>query len=279
MEYINVVIDYALIHANDTLDENSDSNSATSEDAMKEKKNEKRDGAVIQMDKAIEDSDINLEPSVRIKLNHPLDQVIGDVTKQLKTRRQFADLADYRPCEVHLSGQVEISESSRVLAGSQSHEVDLQGAYKYTATVPFCLIPSIIFLSSSLTRDLWRTIPLDLATYSPPFFSGSSDLFLELSYTMAVTEKCDVYSFGVWTLEVLKGSHPEELISTLSSLVDQGIQLEDVLDPRLSPPTKNIAHELTSIVKIALWCLRADPRSRPSMQAATQVLEMNGGYD
>ncbi|GFY92954.1 leucine-rich repeat receptor-like protein kinase family protein [Actinidia rufa] len=101
----------------------------------------------------------------------------------------------------------------------------------------------------------------------------------ELSYTMAVTEKCDVYSFGVLTLEVLKGSHPGELISTLSSIVDQGIQLEDVLDPRLSPPTKKIAHELTSIVKLALWCLRADPRSRPSMQAATQVLELNGGYD
>ena len=96
---------------------------------------------------------------------------------------------------------------------------------------------------------------------------------------MAVTEKCDVYSFGVLTLEVLKGSHPGELISTLSSLVDQGIQLEDVLDPRLSPPTKKIARELTPIVKLALWCLRADPRSRPSMQAASQVLEMKAGYD
>ncbi|KAH7858318.1 hypothetical protein Vadar_022355 [Vaccinium darrowii] len=42
----------------------------------------------------------------------------------------------------------------------------------------------------------------------------------ELSYTMAVTEKCDVYSFGVLTLEILMGSHPGELISNLCSSAD-----------------------------------------------------------
>ena len=38
MESINVVIDDTLVHPDDTLDENSDSNSATFEDAVKEKK-------------------------------------------------------------------------------------------------------------------------------------------------------------------------------------------------------------------------------------------------
>ncbi|THG11015.1 MDIS1-interacting receptor like kinase 2-like [Camellia sinensis] len=42
----------------------------------------------------------------------------------------------------------------------------------------------------------------------------------ELAYTMGVIEKCDVYSFGVLALEVLMGSHPGELISSLKSLVD-----------------------------------------------------------
>ncbi|KAL7177328.1 hypothetical protein ACSBR2_030643 [Camellia fascicularis] len=70
----------------------------------------------------------------------------------------------------------------------------------------------------------------------------------ELAYTMAVTEKCDVYSFGVLALEVLMGSHPGELISSLKSVVDQRLELEDVLDHRLLPPSgqKN-EDELNSI--------------------------------
>ena len=47
------------------------------------------------MDKAVEDSGINLEPSVRVKLNHPLDQVIGDVTEPMKTRRQVRNEVNY----------------------------------------------------------------------------------------------------------------------------------------------------------------------------------------
>ncbi|KAK9019255.1 hypothetical protein V6N11_053781 [Hibiscus sabdariffa] len=35
---------------------------------------------------------------------------------------------------------------------------------------------------------------------------------LELAYTMVVTEKCDVYSFGVLALEILMGKHPGELL-------------------------------------------------------------------
>ncbi|KAF3455688.1 hypothetical protein FNV43_RR00330 [Rhamnella rubrinervis] len=37
----------------------------------------------------------------------------------------------------------------------------------------------------------------------------------ELAFTMEVNEKCDVYSFGVVTLEVIMGSHPGDLISSL----------------------------------------------------------------
>ena len=62
---------------------------------MKEKKNENRDEVAIQMDKAIENSGINLEPSVRVKLNHPLDQVIGDVTQLMKTRHQVRNEVNY----------------------------------------------------------------------------------------------------------------------------------------------------------------------------------------
>lgn len=42
-------------------------------------------------------------------------------------------------------------------------------------------------------------------------------MYAELAYTMVVTEKCDVYSFGVLVLEVLMGKHPGELITNLNS--------------------------------------------------------------
>ncbi|KAF8399383.1 hypothetical protein HHK36_015247 [Tetracentron sinense] len=76
----------------------------------------------------------------------------------------------------------------------------------------------------------------------------------ELAYSMIVTEKNDVYSFGVVTLETLMGS------------VAKTIMLNDVLDPRLSPPADQlVAQDVVSVVMLALACLRSDPRSRPTM--------------
>ena len=92
---------------------------------------------------------------------------------------------------------------------------------------------------------------------------------------MIVTEKCDVYSFGVLALEVLMGKHPSELITDLHSLVDTNVHLKDVLDDCLSPPTgQKTAYELTLIVKLAVSCLRTNPQSRPTMRSVCQQLEM-----
>ena len=60
--------------------------------------------------------------------------------------------------------------------------------------------------------------------------------FVELAYTMVVTEKCDVYSFGMVALETMMGMHPGELVTSLSSSSAQNTTLKDVLDSRLSSP-------------------------------------------
>ncbi|KAG5560627.1 hypothetical protein RHGRI_003823 [Rhododendron griersonianum] len=91
-----------------------------------------------------------------------------------------------------------------------------------------------------------------------------------------VTEKCDVYSFGVLTLEILMGSQPGELRSNLYSSVDnERVQLANVLDPRLPPPTsQKLRDELDSILNLAaVWCLCADPHSRPTMYDASQGIK------
>ncbi|KAL6994619.1 hypothetical protein U1Q18_050021, partial [Sarracenia purpurea var. burkii] len=38
---------------------------------------------------ASEDSHVPLNPSSRVKLNHPVDQVLGNVTEPMRTQRQM----------------------------------------------------------------------------------------------------------------------------------------------------------------------------------------------
>ncbi|TYI62108.1 hypothetical protein E1A91_D10G221900v1 [Gossypium mustelinum] len=98
----------------------------------------------------------------------------------------------------------------------------------------------------------------------------------ELAYTMRVDEKCDVYSFGVLTMEVFMGRHPGDLISYFSSLEstsnDQQVLLKDTIDQRLSPPVGQSAEDLVSTMKIAVACLNGNPQLRPTMQQVSQAL-------
>ncbi|MFQ6630676.1 hypothetical protein Gotur_008823, partial [Gossypium turneri] len=60
---------------------------------------------------------------------------------------------------------------------------------------------------------------------------------LELAYSLVVTEKCDVYSFGVLALEILMGKHPGDIVF---------------------------------IAVIAFACLRPRPKARPTMKLVSQ---------
>ncbi|CAL5384117.1 unnamed protein product [Camellia sinensis] len=62
----------------------------------------------------------------------------------------------------------------------------------------------------------------------------------ELAYTMKVTEKCDIYSIGVLALEVIKGKHLGDFITSLLTAAVENIKLKDVLDQCLSPPSLEV---------------------------------------
>ncbi|KAL7176161.1 hypothetical protein ACSBR2_029674 [Camellia fascicularis] len=102
----------------------------------------------------------------------------------------------------------------------------------------------------------------------------------ELAYTMEVDERCDVYSFGVLTLEVIMGKHPGDLVSSLSSSsssssstsVEHGILLKDVLDQRLPAPENQVAEQIVVVAKLAFACLHANPPSRPTIRQVTMKL-------
>ncbi|XP_027116901.2 uncharacterized protein [Coffea arabica] len=94
----------------------------------------------------------------------------------------------------------------------------------------------------------------------------------EYAYTVKVTEKCDVYSFGVLTMEVMKGKHPGDLIAYLMSSSPEEIELKDLLDQRLRYPNEEIENILASVLKLARACLHVDPQSRPTMLFISRLL-------
>ncbi|KAI4332709.1 hypothetical protein L6164_017595 [Bauhinia variegata] len=96
----------------------------------------------------------------------------------------------------------------------------------------------------------------------------------ELAYTTAVTEKCDMFSFGVLALEILMGKHPGELVSFMPTPGVHNISIAEILDPCLSPLTvRPSLKELALIFNLAISCLQTSPQSRPAMRTIAQLLE------
>ncbi|XP_039690376.1 MDIS1-interacting receptor like kinase 2 isoform X3 [Medicago truncatula] len=105
----------------------------------------------------------------------------------------------------------------------------------------------------------------------------------ELAYTMEVNEKCDVFSFGILTLEILFGKHPGDIVTYLWQQPSQSVmdmrpdtmQLIDKLDQRVPHPTNTIVQEVASMIRIAVACLTESPRSRPTMEQVCRQFVMS----
>nr|XP_043619479.1 G-type lectin S-receptor-like serine/threonine-protein kinase SD2-5 [Erigeron canadensis] len=95
-----------------------------------------------------------------------------------------------------------------------------------------------------------------------------------------ITEKVDVYSFGIVVLEILCGrkifdrSLPEEswhLLAVFQKSWEQGTLL-DMVDKYSENMQANGA-EVVEMMKVASWCLQTDSTRRPSMSTVVKVLE------
>jgi serine/threonine protein kinase len=101
--------------------------------------------------------------------------------------------------------------------------------------------------------------------------------------TSQITEKADIYSFGVMVMEIVSGrknldtSRSEEsihLITLLEEKVKNGqfTQLADLIDKH---NTDMLAHkqEAMQMMKLAMWCLQINSKKRPPMSDVVKVLE------
>jgi len=88
---------------------------------------------------------------------------------------------------------------------------------------------------------------------------------------MVVSEKCDVYSFGVMTLETLMGRHPGDILTSLQLASTQRMTLCEVLDHRLPfPNNMMVLLDIIRVVVVAFACLNFNPSSRPTMKCVSQ---------
>ncbi|KAL9993887.1 putative protein kinase RLK-Pelle-SD-2b family [Helianthus debilis subsp. tardiflorus] len=95
-----------------------------------------------------------------------------------------------------------------------------------------------------------------------------------------ITEKVDVYSFGIVLLEILCGrrnfdrSQPEEswhLLGVFQQCWEQGTLL-DIVD-KYSEDMQTHGSEVVEMMKVASWCLQTNYKRRPSMSSVVLVLE------
>lgn len=97
--------------------------------------------------------------------------------------------------------------------------------------------------------------------------------------TVKITEKCDVYGFGVLVLEVVTGKRPveymEDDVVVLCDMVREALEegkVEDCVDGRLR---RNFpAEEAIPVIKLGLICASQVPSNRPDMSEVVNILEL-----
>jgi serine/threonine protein kinase len=100
----------------------------------------------------------------------------------------------------------------------------------------------------------------------------------EYGYMMKITEKSDVYSYGVVVLEVLTGKQP------IDPTIPDGLHVVDwvrrrsrdragVLDPALQGRSTAEVEEMLQVMGVALLCVSPTPDDRPTMKDVAAMLK------
>ena len=119
-----------------------------------------------------------------------------------------------------------------------------------------------------------------LQLLNPECFKSCAMTICYADYTGHLYVKSDIYSFGVVLVEMLIGlqalytnrpSGKQDLVGWIKPYLSKIIKLKQIMDSRLGGkyPSKDAFH----ISQLALKCLAAEPKHRPSMKEVLEKLE------
>ncbi|XP_058780559.1 LRR receptor-like serine/threonine-protein kinase RGI2 [Vicia villosa] len=105
----------------------------------------------------------------------------------------------------------------------------------------------------------------------------------EYAYTMKVTEKCDVYSYGVVLLELLTGKKPiqsldqcgGDLVTWVTNHINKYSLKLDIIDAKLDLLDEIDVAQIFDVLKISLLCTDAYPSRRPTMRKVVAMLTIS----
>lgn len=94
---------------------------------------------------------------------------------------------------------------------------------------------------------------------------------------MKITEKSDVYSYGVVMLEVLTGKQPIDPTIPDGLHIVEWVRLRkggvEVLDQQLKGRSESEVEEMMQTVGVALLCVTPSPNDRPTMKDVAAMLK------
>ncbi|CAA2974433.1 receptor kinase ZAR1 [Olea europaea subsp. europaea] len=142
------------------------------------------------------------------------------------------------------------------------------------------LVPS----TSKLTNAAWGNQNLSQIIVNPKSSTSPSVMYVAPEARVAgskLTQKCDVYSFGIVLLEMLTGGRlpdggPESSGKTLEGLVRKVFREERPLSEIIDPDLLHEVHAKKQVVAafhIALNCTELDPELRPRMRTVSGNLD------
>jgi len=104
----------------------------------------------------------------------------------------------------------------------------------------------------------------------------------EYGYSLRITEKSDVYSYGVVLLEMLTGMEPTDnripegahiVTWVISEIREKKREFTCIIDQQLLLQCGTKTPEMLQVLGVALLCVNRSPEERPTMKDVTAMLK------
>ncbi|CAH2069795.1 unnamed protein product [Thlaspi arvense] len=142
-------------------------------------------------------------------------------------------------------------------------------------------------LAKTVSADEYTDGDSSKPSNRPPLAGSYGYMAPEHASVQRITEKSDVYSYGVVLLEVLTGKHPLDpdlprgahLVQWVRDHLSEKKAPGEILDPRLRGRADPIMHEMLQTLAVAFLCVSNKATDRPMMKDIVAMLKEIRQFD